>query len=102
MTPITPQTRIRRAVDIFFTKADDEVLAIDEQAGYYYAMNETSSRIWELIAEPFDTAQGRPATVEAICARLCQEFSVDAETCQREVIHLLNGLREAGLVQMDE
>lgn len=95
MTPtITPQTRIRRAVDILFAKVDDDMLAIDEQAGYYYAMNQTSSRIWELIAES--------ATVEEICERLCQEFSVDADTCLREVTDLLHGLHDAGLIQMDE
>lgn len=96
MTPttITSKTRIRRAVDILFTKADDDMLAIDEQAGYYYAMNETSSRIWDMIAAP--------ATVEEICERLGQEFSVDADTCQREVLHLLHGLHEAGLIQIDD
>lgn len=91
-TQITTKTRIRRAVDIPFAKAHDEMLAIDEQAGYYYAMNETSGRIWELIADP--------ASVEAICTLLCQEFNVDADTCQREVIHLLHDLHDAGLVHI--
>lgn len=90
---ITPQTRLRRAVDIPFTKVHDEMLALDEQAGYYYVLNETSSRVWELVAES--------TTVEEICERLCQEFSVDAETCQREVLLLLHGLHEAGLVQVE-
>jgi hypothetical protein len=104
MTPptLTPQTRLRRAVDIPFTKVHDQMLALDEDAGYYYALNETSHRVWELLAEPFDTAQGKPTTVESVCARLCQEFSVDPDTCQREILHLLHGLHEAGLVQISE
>lgn len=68
------------------------MLALDEDAGYYYVLNETSSRVWELIAEP--------ASVEAVCERLCQEFSVDADTCLREVLHLLHGLHKAGLIKL--
>lgn len=91
---ITPKTRICRTVDIPFAKVHDEMLALDEQAGYYYVLNETSNRVWELIPEF--------VVVEEICERLCQEFSVDAETCQREVLLLLHGLYEAGLIQIDE
>ena len=93
-TLITPQTRVRCAVDVPFTKVHDEMLALDAEAGYYYVLNETSSRVWELIAEPI--------AVESVCDRLCQEFSVDADTCQREVLHLLHGLYEAGLIQINE
>ena len=100
-TPITLQTRVRHAFDISFTKAQTEMLAIDEQAGYYYVLNQTSGRVWELIAES-DTAHGTLVTVEDICERLCREFSVDTDTCQREVIHLLQDLQEAGLVKVDD
>jgi hypothetical protein len=89
---ITSDTLVSRKVDVLFAAVDDDTLAIDEQAGYFYAMNETSSRVWELIAKPI--------AVSAICAQLGREFTVDEATCQREVLELLKGLHEAGLIQI--
>jgi hypothetical protein len=91
---IAPDTLVSRAVNVLFTTVDDDALAIDEQAGYFYVMNESSSRVWELIKEPI--------AVSAVCAQLGQEFTVDEATCQREVLELLQGLHEAGLVQINE
>jgi hypothetical protein len=89
---ITSDTLVSRKVDVLFAAVDDDTLAIDEQAGYFYAMNETSSRVWELIAKPI--------AVSAICTQLGREFTVDEATCQREVLELLKGLHEAGLIQI--
>lgn len=85
---------VSRTADILFTKLDDDMLALDEQREYCYALNESAGRVWELI--------GTPTSVSAICVRLCQEFAVDEETCVREVLQLLQGLHEAGLVQVND
>lgn len=84
-------TIIRRARELPFSELDDELFAIDAQAGYCYSLNEQGGRIWELI-DP-------PAPVHAICARLRAEYAVDEETCLRDVIDLLEQFRQAGLVE---
>ncbi len=84
-------TIVHRAVDVPFTQLDNELLAIDAQAGYVYSMNATASRVWELI--------DHPCTVGDVCSRLRQEFAVDETTCQREVLALLQSLHRAGLVR---
>lgn len=89
---IQPDYVISRSSNVEFSKLDDEMLAIDEQAEYCYALNEAASRVWELTATPI--------SVGAVCARLCEEFVVDADTCFGDVVQLLEGLREAGLVQV--
>lgn len=89
---ITLGTVVGRAVDVPFARVHDEMLALDEQAGYYYVMNETSSRVWDLIAEP--------VSVSAVCDQLLEEFAVDDATCQRDVLQLLRALHEAGLLQL--
>jgi PqqD family protein of HPr-rel-A system len=91
---IHPDAIVSRAVDILFSQVDDELLAVDEQAGYFYMMNESARRVWELIEEPM--------SVNAVCARLCQEFTVDEATCLREVLQVLHNLHEAGLVQVED
>ncbi len=77
-----------------FSNVDDKLLAIDEQAGYLYRLNESAGRLWELI--------GESTAVSAVCARLRQEFAVDQETCLREVLQLLQRLHEASLVQVED
>ncbi len=83
---------IHRSRDVLFSKLDDELLGIDAQAGYYYAMNESAGRVWEIIAEP--------VTVQTICTQLRKEFAVPPEECERDVLTLLESLSDAGLVQV--
>jgi hypothetical protein len=84
---------VKRTKNILFSKLDDEMVAIDGEAGYCYSLNEPAARAWELI--------GDPIAVEAVCAQLCREYSVDRETCERDVTELFQHLCEAGLVSVD-
>ncbi len=85
---------VQRGRDVPFSQLDDELLAIDAQAGYCYSLNETAGRVWALIEAPI--------AVSAVCARLRQEYEVDEVTCEHEVIALLQGLCGAGLVQVSD
>jgi hypothetical protein len=91
-TKIESTTIVRRGKDIPFSQLDDELLAIDAQAGYCYSLNETAGRVWDLLATPI--------SLDAICAQLRREYAVDEQTCRREVTTLLQGLCDAGLVQV--
>jgi hypothetical protein len=91
-TQLTLNTILKRGKDIPFSQLDDELLAIDAQAGYCYSLNETAGRVWDLIVAPI--------SLEAICAQLRREYAVDEATCHREVTALLQGLCDAGLVQL--
>lgn len=91
---IQPTTTVRRGKDLSFRQLDDEIVAIDEQAGYCYSLNESAGRIWELIATPL--------SLESICAKLRAEYKVDEQTCMRETIAVLQGLRDAGLVDTSD
>ena len=89
---IEANTLVQRGKDISFSQLDDEMLAIDAQAGFCYSLNETAGRVWDLIATPI--------SLDAICAQLGRQFAVDEQTCRREVTALLQGLCDAGLVQV--
>jgi hypothetical protein len=89
---LSAQTIVRRGKDFAFSQLDDELLAVDADAGFCYSLNESAGRVWNLIATPM--------SVEAICAQLVHEYRVDEQTCRREVTALLQGLCDAGLVQV--
>lgn len=87
-------TIVQRAKDVPFSQLDDELLAIDAQAGYCYSLNESAGRVWDLIAAPM--------SLDAICVQLCREYTINETTCLREVTTLLQDLCDAGLVQVND
>jgi hypothetical protein len=91
---LTKLVIIKRIKDLSFSRLDDELLAIDSQAGYCYSLNETAGRVWDLIAFPL--------SIEEICSRLRREYAVDEETCLKKVTTLIEALIEAKLVEVCE
>jgi hypothetical protein len=83
---------VSSASSIPFSRLHDDLLAIDQQAGYCYAMNPSAARIWELIPSP--------TRVSAVCATLCSEFGVNEEQCREDVVNFLAALADAGLVRV--
>lgn len=93
-TRITQNSLVCRTKDVLFSNLDDELLAIDSQAGFCYSMNATAGRVWDQITTPI--------SVSAICSQLLTEFEVDEELCQQEVLTLLHKLQESDLIQVQD
>jgi hypothetical protein len=88
---IQPDTVVRRTADPVFTRLDDELLALDAQAGRCYSLNTSAARVWDLIEAPTEVSE--------VCARLTAEYNVGPEKCVSEVIELLGELHDAGLIE---
>ncbi len=58
--------------------------------GMYYGMNAVASRIWELIPEP--------KSISEVCDTLLDEYQVDPEQCEKEVLALVSQLNDEGLI----
>src|SRR5258708_37340957 len=93
-TMIEQTSLIARMRDVKFDQLDDEFYAVDSKSGFFYNMNETGNRVWELISTPM--------SVDRLCARLQQEYRVDAATCLAQVTKILTQLREAGLIKVTD
>ena len=94
VTTITLTSIVRRGRDVPFSQLDDERIAIDAQAGFCYSLNESAGRVCDLLSVPIEVTE--------ICARLGREYAVDEATCRTEVIRLVQGLHDAGLVQVGD
>jgi coenzyme PQQ synthesis protein D (PqqD) len=70
-----------------------EVAILDLEGGTYYGLDAVGARIWDLIQEP--------KTVEEIRNVLLEEYEVESERCERDVIRLLQELAEEGLVEVE-
>lgn len=73
---------------------DGEAVILHLGNGVYYSLNETGTRIWNLIH--------RPTRVEAIYTTLMNEYDVAADQCQHELLTMLQTLAKAGLVEVDD
>ena len=82
---------IARSDTLPFSRVDDSIIAIDRHSGYCFAMNATSSRVWELISTPI--------RLGSLCDCLCDEFDVDRETCLKDVMSILSEMNENGLLK---
>ena len=71
-------------------KVDDEVVMMSMQQGEYYGLDSIGSRIWELF--------NKPNSVENIIGTLMQEYDVDRNTCEKDVLEFIQKLVDKGLL----
>jgi hypothetical protein len=74
------------------SELDGEEVILNLENGTYYGLNEVGARIWALLQEESSLAGVRD--------RLMEEYDVDAERCEQDVVHLTKELEEAGLVEI--
>ncbi len=71
-----------------------EVAILDLKGGVYYGLDTVGARIWNLIQEP--------KTVDEIRDALLQEYDVEPERLERDVLALLQSLADEGLVEVED
>jgi hypothetical protein len=82
----------RPSSDVISTRLDDEesvLLSLDTQQ--YYSLNETGSRVWELLADGHD--------LESIAEAISEEWEVTRGEALDYVQSFLEELTEEGLVE---
>ena len=70
----------------------DEIVILDMASGVYFGLDHVGSRVWEHLREALP--------VRRIHSALLDEFDVDSERCQKDLLALLGELREAGLIEV--
>lgn len=89
---ITQESIVRRDSNILTNTIDDQIVMMSLEKGHYYGMNPVGSRIWERLREP--------ASVDALCDELLQEYQTDRQRCLHAVIAFLEKLHAAGLIEI--
>jgi coenzyme PQQ synthesis protein D (PqqD) len=72
----------------------EEVAILNIESGIYYGLNTVGTRIWKLIQEP--------RTVHEVRDALLEEYEVDPERCERDVLALLQELASKGLIEIKD
>jgi hypothetical protein len=87
---ILMDTKFSASEQILSSDIGDEMVMMDINLGKYFSLKGPSGRVWELI--------GNGTTVQAIFDVLIEEYDVEAEQCQQELLALLKDLHDAEMI----
>jgi coenzyme PQQ synthesis protein D (PqqD) len=68
-----------------------ETVILNLKSGMYYGLDPVGTRIWNLIQEP--------RSVHDILGILLQEYDVEPERCEQDLLSLLQELAEEGVIE---
>lgn len=84
---------VRRQGDWLSAKVGNELVMMSAEKGNYIGLSEVGARIWDIIETPSE--------MDAVCARLQEEYQVAPETCRVEVENFLSELVKHGAIALD-
>ena len=88
---LTLDTVVVQSSDLLDCELDQDLVLMSVENGTYYGLNEIGKRIWQAMATPI--------SVQALCEQLQQQFEVESEACEAEVMNYLRTLVVEGLIQ---
>lgn len=92
MMAIEDSAVIRLRRDMIAAESDGEMIVLDAERGDFLQLNKTAARIWALLEEPL--------TFGDLCARLADQFAVDAAACREDVLAFVGDLSRRGLIEI--
>jgi len=69
-----------------------EAAILNLKSGVYFGLNAVGASIWKLIQEP--------KTVKEIQEALLEEYDVDPDRCEQDILELLQELSTNGLIEI--
>jgi hypothetical protein len=70
----------------------DEVIILQFEKGAYFGLNGVGKLVWSRIQSP--------SRVEEILGAIMREYEVSPDRCMEDLINLLQGLHQQGLVEI--
>jgi hypothetical protein len=89
---IGDNTRFTCPFHVTTNQIEDELVALNLETSFYYGVDGIGTQIWRLLID-------ENMTIPEACAKLQEEYDVDAETCQREVRAFVEQLIDAKLME---
>jgi Coenzyme PQQ synthesis protein D (PqqD) len=80
----------QRNPSVSCTELEDGAVLLNLDTKYYYTLNSTGLRIWQIMDESKDPLE--------IAQRLATEYEVDEEKAKASVVNLMEELEQEGLI----
>ena len=92
MSTIEPSTLIVRDHEMIAAEMDGDLVMMSIERGEYFGIGGVGTLAWDLLEQP--------TTVDRLAAAVCEEFEVDAATCNKDLLGFVNELLTLGLVRI--
>lgn len=90
MTQLSLDLPLIRNPDLIAADMDGETVMMSIERGAYFGLGGIGSRLWDLLEQP--------TTVADMAAAICEEYSVDSETCLQDIQGFIAEMMENSLV----
>jgi len=90
-TTISSATLLQRNPDMVAANLDGDLVMMNEKLGRYYGISGVGARAWELLETP--------ASIDDLVDTICQEYEIDTETCQQDIIRFAQDLMKVNLIE---
>lgn len=90
-TTISSVTLLQRNPDMVAANLDGDLVMMNEKLGRYYGISGVGARAWELLETP--------ASIDDLVHTICQEYEIDSETCQQDIIRFTQDLMKVDLIE---
>lgn len=90
--PLSLKTTVMASSQQISCPLGDESAILNMKNNVYYGVNPVGASVWNLLKEPKTVAEIRDAIAE--------EYDVDRERCESDLIALLEHMRSEGLVEV--
>jgi len=85
--------RVSISDEVLFRDLDGEAVLLDLHSGKYFGLDPVGTRLWHLLAENGSLAMAYQTLLE--------EYDVDADRLQSDLLALVDRLVANGLIQLD-
>ena len=92
MCTISLESTVIRSADQVSTDLGGEAVILGLQSEEYFSLDGVGPRIWEMIQEP--------RTVQEILNTILNDYAVEPERCERDLLAVLQELAGEGLVEI--
>lgn len=89
--PLPDNPTLARADSLIASDVGKEVVILSVDSGFFFLLNSTGARIWDLL--------DAPRALDAITDTLVQRFAVDSDDCRREVGQFVQVMLDKGLLK---
>ncbi len=74
------------------SESAESVVILNLKDGVYYELKEVGTRVWSLLQQPI--------SLQSILDKLLEEYEVDAERCEADLLALTENLARYGLIEI--
>lgn len=94
MSSLSSSSKVSATKNAVHCDVEDETVILGLKDGVYYGLNPSGAFIWNLIQKPRMITEIRDAIIE--------EYDVEKDICEHDLMNLLQELLDKGLIEVEE